>query len=101
MFNKHHPSIAEIKNELSELTLKVNELEESLKREMEQQPLLVHEIRVWACCGTCRKFDKRTDTCSVTKTHIPFSLAQVCKDKGYDCDPAAINAIVKEALENL
>ena len=101
MFNKQKPSIAEIKNELSELTLKVNELEESLKREMEQQPLLVHEIRVWACCGTCRKFNKHTETCSVTKTHIPFSLVQVCKDKGYDCDPAAINAIVKEALENL
>ena len=101
MFGKQGPSLEEIKAELSELTRKVNELEASHKREMEQQPLLVHDIRVWACCGTCRKFNKRTETCSVTKTHIPFSLAQICKDKGYDCDPAAINAIVKEALENL
>ena len=93
MFNKQNPSLAEIKDELAELTRKVNELEASHKREMEQQPLLVHDIRVWACCGTCRKFNKRTETCSVTKTHIPFSLAQICKDKGYDCDPAAINAI--------
>lgn len=101
MFNKQNPSLAEIKDELAELTRKVAELEASHKREMEQQPLLVHDIRVWACCGTCRKFNKRTETCSVTKTHIPFSLAQICKDKGYDCDPAAINAIVKSVLENL
>ena len=101
MFGKQDPSLEEIKAELAELTCKVNELEASLKREMEQQPLLVHSVHTWACCGTCRKFDKRTETCSVTKTHIPFSLAQVCKDKGYDCDPAAINAIVKSALENL
>ena len=101
MFGKKDPSLEEIKAELSELTRKVNELEASHKREMEQQPLLVHYIRVWACCGTCRKFNKRTETCSVTKTHIPFPHAQICKDKGYDCDPAAINAIVKEALENL
>ena len=101
MFGKQNPSLAEIKDDLAELTHRVKELEASYKRELEQQPLLVHDIRVWACCGTCRKFNKRTETCSVTKTHIPFSLAQICKDKGYDCDPAAINAIVKEALENL
>ena len=101
MFNKQNPSLVEIKDELAELTRKVDELEASHKREMEQQPLLVHYVHAWACCGTCRKFDKRTETCSVTKTHIPFSLVQVCKDKGYDCNPAAINAIVKEALENL
>lgn len=101
MFNKQKPSLEEIKYELAELKRNVDDLEAALKREMEQQPLLVHEIRVWACCGTCRKFNKQTETCSVTKTHIPFSLAQVCKDKGYDCDPAAINAIVKSALDNL
>ena len=101
MFGKKDLSLAEIKEELAELTSKVNELETSFKREMEQQPLLVHSVHAWACCGTCRKFNKHTETCSVTKTHIPFSLAQVCKDKGYDCDPAAINAIVKSALDNL
>lgn len=101
MFGKQNPSFAEIKDELAELKHKVNELEVSLQREMEQQPLLVHSVHTWACCGTCRKFNKQTETCSVTKTHIPFSLTQVCKDKGYDCDPAAINAIVKSALENL
>ena len=62
MFNKHHLSLEEVKGELAELTSKVNELEAYIKREMEQQPLLVHEIRVWACCGTCRKFNKQTET---------------------------------------